>query len=97
MVLTNAPTLVILNYSPGASLIIVVFDGSKKGWGGVVMQLDKDEKRHPARFESGIWNPTESGYDAGKREYRSLLKTLKKFRFWLYRVHFILETDANTL
>ena len=61
------------------------------------MQLDKDGKRHPARFESGIWNEAETGYDAGKRECRALLKVMKKFRSWLYGVHFLLETDANTL
>ena len=97
MALTNAPALVTLQYGPGAGLIIVAFDASKKGWGAVIMQLDKDGKRHPARYESGLWNTAESNYDAGKRECRALLKTLKKFRFWLYGVHFLLETDANTL
>ena len=32
-----------------------------------------------------------------KREYCTLLKTLKKFRYWLYSIHFLLETDVNTL
>ena len=32
-----------------------------------------------------------------KREYRELLKTLKKIRFWLYEVQFIIEIDVNIL
>ena len=97
MALTNAPALVTIDYGPEGGLIIVAFDGSKKGWGGIIMQLDKNGKRHPARYESGIWTTAESNYDAGKRECRALLKVLKKLRFWLYGVHFLLETDANTL
>jgi hypothetical protein len=61
------------------------------------MQEDRNGKRHPARFESGVWTESESNYDAGKRECRAMLKVLKKFRFWLYGVHFVVETDANTL
>jgi RNase H-like domain found in reverse transcriptase/Reverse transcriptase (RNA-dependent DNA polymerase) len=95
--LTNAPALVTIDYGPDGGLIIVAFDASKKGWGAVIMQLDKNGRRHPVRFESGVWTVSESNYDAGKRECRALLKTLKKFRHWLYGVHFLLETDANTL
>ena len=32
-----------------------------------------------------------------KREYCELLKTLKKVRFWLYEVRFIIEIDVNIL
>ena len=40
---------------------------------------------------------SESKYDATKRECRELLKTLKKVRFWLYEVRFIIEIDVNIL
>ena len=39
----------------------------------------------------------ESKYDVTKRECRELLKTLKKVRFWLYEVRFIIEIDVNIL
>jgi hypothetical protein len=56
-----------------------------------------DGKRHPCRYESGIWKEAERRYDAGKRECRGLLKALKKLRVYLYGVRFTVETDANTL
>ena len=54
MALTQAPALVTIDYGPNGGLIVITFDASKKGWGAVIMQLDKDGKRHPARFESGV-------------------------------------------
>src|SRR6266496_5386208 len=56
-----------------------------------------DGKVRPARFERGIWSPVELKYDMVKLECRGLLKGLKKFRFWLYRHYFTIETDAQTL
>jgi hypothetical protein len=32
-----------------------------------------------------------------KRECQAVFKVFKKFRFWLYEIHFFLETDANVL
>jgi hypothetical protein len=95
--ITSAPALVTISYAEGAGRIILVFDASKTGWGAVVMQEDEDRKRHPVRYEGGVWSTSESGYDAGKRECRAMLKALKKFRHWLYGTYFYVETDANTL
>ena len=39
----------------------------------------------------------ESKYDVMKRECRELLKALKKVRFWLYEMRFIIEIDVNIL
>src|SRR5579859_2493960 len=36
-------------------------------------------------------------YDALKLVCRRLLKALKKLRFWLFRCHFQVETDSQTL
>ena len=36
-------------------------------------------------------------YDAGRRECWGVLLVLKKLRYWLYGIHFVLEVDANTL
>ena len=60
------------------------------------MQLMK-EKSHPSRYKSGIWSNDKRNYDATKRKCRGVLKALKKVRYWLYGVRFILETDANVL
>ena len=96
--LTTAPALVSIDYDEGAGLIILAFDASLMGWGAVLMQLEKNSKRrHPARYESGLWIKVESQYDAGKRECRALLKALKKFKSWLYGVTFMVEIDVMTL
>ncbi|KFA68430.1 hypothetical protein S40285_09220 [Stachybotrys chlorohalonatus IBT 40285] len=65
-------------------------------FGGVFMQI-KDGKRHPVRFESGLFLPSEQNYDATKRELKGILYILKRLRNYLYNAYFILETDAKVL
>ena len=36
-------------------------------------------KRHPGRYESGMWVSSEKKYDSEKLECQGLLKALKKF------------------
>src|SRR5271156_2249386 len=95
--LTSAPALVKIIYMDGAGEIILAVDASLKGWGAVLMQLDAQGKQHPSRYESGLWNQAERNYDATKRECQGVLKALRKVRYWLYGVHFVLETDASVL
>ena len=97
--LTSAPILCKVHYNgeDGWGVIILTTDASFLGWGAVLQQLDPNGRRRVARYESGLWNNAEKGYDAGKRECRGVLKALQKLRFWLYGTHFRLETDANTL
>ena len=52
---------------------------------------------HFFRYESELWIESKSRYDAIKWECHDLLKMLKKIRFWLYDVRFIIEIDANIL
>lgn len=94
--LTSSPALVSLDYKEGTGDIILAVGASLEGWGGVLMQLVKG-KRHPSRYESGIWSAAEKKYNATKWECRGVLKALKKVRYWLYGVRFILETDARVL
>lgn len=96
MTLTSPPALISLDYKESAGPIILAADSSLHGWGAVLMQELKG-KRHPARYESGVWSSSEQKYDATKRECRGVLKALKKFRHYLYGVRFILETDASVL
>jgi hypothetical protein len=94
--LVTAPASLPINYEPDAGEIILASDASLTGWGGVLMQLDKELRRHPARYESGLRNAAEKLYDAGKPECRGLLKMLKKVRQYLCGVRFVVETDAKT-
>jgi hypothetical protein len=97
--ITSAPALISIDYSENGGDIIVSTDASGEGWGAVLMQALKEnaKRRHPVRFESGIWIGTQLEYDAGKKECLAVLRALKKFRSYLYGIRFILETDAKTL
>ena len=65
--LISLPVLVLLDYTEGAGDVILAVDASLEGWEEVLMQLVKG-KRHPSRYESGIWSAAEKKYDATKRE-----------------------------
>ncbi|KAJ6102680.1 hypothetical protein N7486_005107 [Penicillium sp. IBT 16267x] len=95
-ILSSFPCVLPIDYDYQPLEIIVAVDASGTGWGGVLMQV-RNGVRKPARYESGVWSESERTYDAGKRECRGVLKALKKFRHWLYGVHFTLEIDAKTL
>ena len=96
--MVSAPTLVPLDFSESAGLIVLSVDASTSiGWGAIHQQGQADETFHPARFESGVWSATERKYDAVRLECRGLLKALKKLRFWLFGRFFRVETDAQTL
>ena len=95
--ITKAPALIEINYEPDADEIIAAFNTSMQGWSAVLMQLNGEKKRHPARYESGIWSPAEKNYNAGKLECKAVLKGLKKFRQYLYGIHFIMEVDVKIL
>jgi len=97
--LTTAPLLCKIHYQKedGWGDIVLGVDSSLNGWGGTLGQYDDKKRRRVARYESGLWNHAEQSYDATKRECRGILKCLQKLRFWLYGVHFVLETDAKVL
>ena len=86
-----------IQYGPEFGEIIVGVDASLDGWGCTMGQLDEKGRRRVARYDSGLWNKAERGYDATKRECRGVLKAFRKLRHWLYGVHFVLETNANVL
>ncbi len=74
-------------------------DSSLLGWGAILQQEEElgSEKRHPSRYENGLWSVAEKKYDSGKLECRELLRALKKLRFYLYGIRFLVEIDAKTL
>lgn len=95
--ITSAPALVSINYSEPLWPVVISVDGSKKGWGAVIQQEDSKGRRHPIRFESSVWSTSERNWDSGKHECKAMLLALKKFRPWIYGIHFVVETDARTL
>ena len=105
--LTNALVLATIDYSEGAGEIILAVNASGEGEGAILQQVDSGNngindgknsgKRHPIRYESGLWSEAEKKYYAVKRECRALLWVLKKLRIWLYGVHFVIEINAKTL
>ena len=97
LALTTTPALVKIQYGPEFREIIVGVDVSLDGWGCTMGQLDEKGRRRVSRYDSGLWNKAERGYDVTKRECRGVLKAFRKLRYWLYGVHFTLETDANVL
>ena len=69
-----------------------------KKWGVILFQINfQTGKNHSSRYESGLWTMFESKYNVTKRECCELLKALKKVRFWLYKVRFIIEIDVTIL
>lgn len=93
---TEAPILVTLDLKDGYGEVILMVDASLEGWGAVLMQV-VDGKRHPIRFDSGIWTNAEKSYDATKRECRGILYAVRKLRAYITGLHFTLETDAQVL
>ena len=78
--------------------IVLSIDSSLHGWGAILQQEEVGStKRHPARYEWGMWTDAENKYDTGKLQCRSLLNALKKLRYYLYGVRFSVEIDARTL
>ena len=77
--------------------VFIMVDASLMGWGAVLEQIGPDKRRHPCRFQSGIWSEAEQRYDATKRELRGLLCAMRSWRHYLYGVHFTVETDALVL
>ena len=94
-----APALKPIDYEGNSGKIVLSVDSSLIGWGAILQQEDDldAKQRHPSRYENGLWTPAEKKYDGGKLECRGLLKALKKLRYYLYGVRFLVEIDAKTL
>ena len=94
------PALKLIDYEASSKIVLLV-DSSLIGWGAILQQEDdldaKPKQRHPSQYENGLWTPAERKYDSGKLECRGLLKALKKLRYYLYGVRFLVEIDAKTL
>ena len=66
--LTEAPALKPIDYESSGQSVLSV-DSSLQGWGAILQQEEVDKKkRHPTRYESGMWAISEKKYDSGKLE-----------------------------
>ena len=98
LTLTIASALKSLNYSFLIEEIILTVNFSLKEWNAIWSQINSEiRKNHSSRYESDLWTMSKFKYDVIKRKCRELLKALKKIRFWLYEVRFIIEINANIL
>ena len=91
----NSSIFIILDYNFKKEIILAA-NVSLKNWKKVFMQI-KNKKQHFCKYENDMWNVIEAKYDAIKRECREILKNFKKFRYYLYDVHFILKIDVKVL
>ena len=98
LTLTTASILKFLNYFSLTDEIILAMNFSLKKWDVILSQINfESDKRYFSRYESELWIKSKSRYDATKWKCRELLKALKKIHFWLYKIRFIIEIDANIL
>ena len=95
MKFVNSSVLITLDYRFEKKIILIA-NVNMKNWKKIFMQI-RNKKRHFCKYENKMWSVTETKYDAIKRECREILKCFKKFRYYLYDVHFILKTDAKIL
>lgn len=94
----SAPALASLDYSDTLKYkVFLMTDASQDGGGACLEQLQADGRRHPIRFESTLWSARERLWHSTKLECKAVLWALKKFRTYLYGIHFTIETDAATL
>ena len=99
--LSSAPVLKPLLYTPEGDGfvgdIVLSVNTCWLGLGAILQQEDQESRRHPVRYESGLWTHSETRYDAVKLECLGLLCALKKFCYYLYWVQVLIEIDARTL
>ena len=77
---------------------ILAVDFSLKKWSSILFQIDfETNKNYFSHYKNDFWTMFELKYNITKRECCELLKTLKKVRFWLYKMQFIIEINVNIL
>ena len=81
-----------LAYSDPSKEMILQADASIKGLGVCLMQQGK-----PVYFTSKALTETQKGYVVMELESLVVVWAIKKFHHFLYRTHFILQTDQKPL
>ena len=68
----------------------------KTNCGEILMQIQK-KARYFFRNESDMWTEIEAKYNDKILTCRAMLKCLKKFHYYFYELHFILNIDSKIL
>ena len=97
IVIISVLVLISIRYNKPLLIIFIIVNISLEEQRGVIKQIDTEGYRYSIRFKSGVQSKAKRNYNTYKREYKGVIYLLKKFRYYLYRVHFILETDTKTL
>jgi len=91
----SAPALRSIDYDSDLPVILAV-DTSVKAVGIVILQIDENGKRRPARYGSIPLNQVEERYSQPKLELYGLYRALRAFRLYLIGVkNLIVEVDAK--
>ena len=71
-------------------------DSSIHGYGAILLQINENGARIPARFMSGTWHSRERNYSQAKLELFGLFRALYEARIYLVGInHFFVEVDAS--
>ena len=90
-----APALRSIDYASELAVILAV-DTSKFAVGIVLLQIDEEGRRRPARYGSIPLNEVEQRYSQPKLELYGLYRALRAFRLYLIGVkNLIVEVDAK--
>jgi transposase InsO family protein len=92
---SSAPALRSIDYTSDLAVILAV-DTSKYAVGIVLLQMDEEGRRRPARYGSIPLNEVEQRYSQPKLELYGLYRGLRAFRLYLIGVkNLIVEVDAK--
>jgi hypothetical protein len=92
---TEAPCLIPIDYTSDREVIFAV-DSSYIAVGYVLLQIDVNGKRRPARYGSLTFNEREGRYSQAKLELYGLYRAVKKMMLYLVGVkHLVVEVDAK--
>ena len=93
--MSAAPALRSIDYASELAVILAV-DTSKFAVGIVLLQIDEEGRRRPARYGSIPLNEVEQRYSQPKLELYGLYRALRAFRLYLIGVkNLIVEVDAK--
>jgi len=91
----SVPALRSINYESESPVILAV-DTSNKAVGMVLLQIDENGKRRPARYGSIPLNQVEERYSQPKLELYGLYRALRAYRLYIIGVkNLIVEVDAK--
>lgn len=92
--LTNEPILAIFDPELRTELHT---DASSIGYGGILIQIDKNGSKRVIAYFSKLTAGAESKYHSYELETLAVVKSLQHFRQYLIGKHFVIITDCNAL